>query len=59
MLEMELWEVRQKIEAKQQKKEKLLSQPTKIAQLKQEVDMIVYDNIEGMVDPNSQGAKMA
>ena len=41
------------------KKEQNAKRPTKIQNLKDEVDQVLFSNIEGLVDPNSNGAKLA
>ena len=58
-IEVEIQSIRNYFDRQDLKKEQNARKPTKIQNLKDEVDQVVFSNIQGLVDPNSNGAKLA
>lgn len=58
-LEVEINKIRNEQEKIQLKKELDAKKPSKLQNLKDDIDEVVFSNIQTLVDPTSNGAKMA
>ena len=54
-----MFELGQKLDQYQIKKEEKARKPTKIQSLKDDIESVIFDNMQSLVDPNSNGAKTA
>ena len=54
-----MFELGQKLDSFQIKKEEKARKPTKIQALKDDIESVIFDNMQSLVDPNSNGAKTA
>ena len=58
-IEYQMLQIRTQQEKNHMKKEQSTKKPTKIQNFKDDIDQVVFSNIQGLVDPNSNGAKLA